>query len=150
MVVRRERTLPAAPAEVWRTVSDPARLPQWWPGVSRVEEATPAAWTTVLTSPKGKSVRADYTRVESEHGRRLVWRQEVEESPFERILAAATTEIAIEPAAAGRTEVTIALDQRPRGWARLAPMQLRAAGTRQVQGAVEGLEALYGGEDDES
>jgi len=144
VVVRREIALAAAAEEVWDVVSDPARLSDWWPGVTRVEDATATAWTTVLTSAKGKAVRADYTRVAAEEGRRLVWRQEVDESPFERILAAATTEIALEPADGG-TKVAIALDQRARGWARFAPLQFRAAGVRQVRGAANGLEALFEG-----
>jgi uncharacterized protein YndB with AHSA1/START domain len=143
VIVRRERTVPAAPADVWRVVSDPARLPQWWPGVSRVEEASPEAWTKVLTSPKGKTVRADYTRLEAEEARRLLWRHEVEESPFERILTQSTTEIVLEPED-GRTRVEIAVSQQPRGWARLSPFQLRAAATRQVEGALEGLERVLG------
>jgi uncharacterized protein YndB with AHSA1/START domain len=146
VVVRREVTLPAAPDEVWRVVSDPARLPAWWPGVARVEEVTGDAWTKVFTSPKGKSVRADYTLVEVEPEERVTWRQEVEESPFERILASARTEIALGSEGAG-TRVTIELEQRPRGWARFAPVQFRAAGVRQVQGALDGLEELFGSGD---
>ena len=138
MLVRRETLVPAPPEEVWRLVSDPNRLPQWWPGVARVEEASPEAWTKVLTSPKGKSVRADYTRVEARNRSRLVWRQEVAESPFERILDAAITSVELQPAEGG-TRVAIALDQRPRGWARFAPFQLRRAGKRQVEGALAGL-----------
>ena len=138
MIVRRESVVRAAPEAVWRLVSDPARLPQWWPGVTRVEEATAEAWTNVLTSPKGKVVRADYTRVEAEQPSRLVWRQEVEESPFERILASAVTTLELEPDEEG-TRVRIALDQRPRGWARFSPLQLRAAGARQLEGALEAL-----------
>ena len=141
MIVRRERTMQAAPADVWRVVSDPARLPQWWPGVSRVEEASPESWTKVLTSQTGKTVRADYTRLEAEEARRLLWRHEVEESPFERILARSTTEIVLEPED-GRTRVEIAVRQQPRGWARLSPFQLRAAATKQVEGALQGLERL--------
>jgi uncharacterized protein YndB with AHSA1/START domain len=143
VIVRRETVVPRAPAEVWRVVSDPARLSQWWPGVTRVEEATPEAWTTVLTSSKGKSVRMDYTRVAADEPSRLEWRQEVEQSPFERILAEATTSVELSEADGG-TLVVIALHQRPRGWARFAPVQFRAAGTRQVQGAVDGLERLLG------
>jgi uncharacterized protein YndB with AHSA1/START domain len=142
LIVRRETVVPATPEEVWGLVSDPARLPQWWPGVTRVEEATADAWTTVLSSPQGKSVRVDYSRVEDEPGHRLVWRQEVEESPFERILASATTEIGIAEDAGG-TRVTVSLDQRPRGWARFAPLQFRAAGRRQVDGAMDGLKAVF-------
>jgi uncharacterized protein YndB with AHSA1/START domain len=143
MIVRRELTLSAAPADVWRVVSDPARLPQWWPGVSRVEEASPEAWTKVLTSSQGKTVRADYTRLEADEARRLLWRHEVEGSPFERILARSTTEIVLEPEN-GRTRVAIAVSQQPRGWARLSPFQLRAAATRQVEGALDGLQQVLG------
>ena len=138
MIVRRETVVAAVPEDVWSLVSDPARLSEWWPGVSRVEEATALAWTAVFSSPKGKSVRADYTRVCAEEPGRLVWRQEVEESPFERILASATTSIELDGADGG-TQVAIALDQQPRGWARFAPLQFRAAGVRQVQGALDGL-----------
>lgn len=140
--MRRETVVPQAPEEIWRLISDPAQLPRWWPGVTRVEDATAQAWTTVLASPKGKSVRMDYSRVEATEPTRLVWRQEVEQSPFERILAEATTSVELSGADAG-TRVAIELDQKPRGWARLAPLQFRAAGKRQVDGAVEGLERLF-------
>jgi uncharacterized protein YndB with AHSA1/START domain len=138
VIVRRETVVPARPEEVWGLVSDPERLPQWWPGVTRVEEVTGEAWTTVLSSPRGKTVRADYTRVEAERPSLLVWRQEVDESPFERILADAVTTLVLSPSDEG-TRVAIALEQKPRGWARFAPIQFRAAGKRQVEGAIEGL-----------
>jgi uncharacterized protein YndB with AHSA1/START domain len=95
VILREEIVVQATPEEVWGLVSDPARLPQWWPGVTRVEEASADAWTTVLSSPKGKSVRIDYSRLEAEPERRVVWRQEVEESPFERILASATMSVRV-------------------------------------------------------
>jgi uncharacterized protein YndB with AHSA1/START domain len=144
MLLRREAALDAAPDDVWRVIGDPESLPRWWPGVTRVEEATPEAWTTVLSSPRGKTVRADYTRIEAVEGERVAWRQELEESPFERILASAVTSIALSEAGSGATRVEIALEQRPRGWARFAPLQFRAAGRRQVQGALDGLKALFG------
>jgi uncharacterized protein YndB with AHSA1/START domain len=141
VIVRRETVVPKGVEEVWELVSDPARLPDWWPGVTRVEDATAVAWTTVLTSPKGKAVRADYTRVAATEPERLVWRQELAATPFERILAESTTSVELAPAEGG-TRVQVELDQKPRGWARLAPMQFRAAGKRQVEGALEGLERL--------
>jgi uncharacterized protein YndB with AHSA1/START domain len=144
VIVRRETVVPAPVDEVWRVVSDPNQLPRWWPSVTRVEEATPQAWTNVLASPRGKTVRADYTRLESEEPRRLAWRQEVEESPFERVLAAAVTIIELAGADEGGTRVAIALAQKPRGWGRFAPLQFRAAGRRQVDGAVAGLRGLWG------
>jgi uncharacterized protein YndB with AHSA1/START domain len=145
VIVRRETVVPATVDEVWALVSDPARLPEWWPGVTRVEEASPERWTAVFASPKGKAVRADYTRLEAQDRDRLVWRQEVEDSPFERILAAAVTFIELSRAQDGGTRVVIALDQRPRGWARFAPVQFRAAGRRQVKGALAGLRGIWGG-----
>ena len=141
--MRRETVVPRAPDEVWQVVSDPDQLPRWWPGVTRVEDATAEAWTTVLTSPKGKSVRMDYSRVEATEPTRLVWRQEVAASPFERILEEATTSLELAQTESG-TRVAIELEQKPRGWARFAPLQFRAAGKRQVEGAVEGLERLFG------
>jgi len=144
MLVRRERVLSATPAEVWGVVSDPNRLAAWWPGVSRVEEATREAWTTVLVSPSGKSVRADYSLVEAEEPERLRWRHEVEESPFERLLSESTTEIALASEADGGTRVRLTLDQRPRGWARFSPFQLRAAARRQAESALDGLAELLG------
>jgi len=146
MVVRRERVVSAAPAEVWRVVSDPTRLAAWWPGVKRVEEATGEAWTTVLVSPKGKTVRADYTLVDAREPERVLWRHEVAESPFERLLSESTTEIELSAEAAGGTVVRLTLNQRPRGWARFSPLQLRAAATRLAEGALEGLAELLGDE----
>jgi uncharacterized protein YndB with AHSA1/START domain len=144
MVVRRERVVSAAPAEVWRVVSDPTRLAAWWPGVKRVEEATSEAWTTVLVSPKGKSVRADYTMVDAREPERVLWRHEIAESPFERLLSESTTEIALSDDAAGGTVVRLTLEQRPRGWARFSPFQLRAAASKQAEAALEGLAELLG------
>ena len=144
--VSRARSLPAAPDEVWRVVSDPARLPAWWPGVERVEEATPEAWTNVMRSPKGRTVRADFTCLASEPERRLVWRHEVEESPFERILAESLVELALTPEADASTRVQLTARERPRGLARFGYLQLRRASARRLDAALEGLERLVGGE----
>jgi uncharacterized protein YndB with AHSA1/START domain len=142
VIVRGETLVPERVDEVWRVVSDPARLPAWWPGVTRVEGVTEATWTTVLQSAKGKAVRADYTRVAATEPDRLEWRQEVAGTPFERILVDAVTSVELAPEEGG-TRVALALEQNPRGWARLAPFQFRAAGKRQVQGALAGLERLF-------
>ena len=137
--VTRRRSLGVPPEEVWGVVSDPDRLPEWWPGVTRVEDATPHGWTTVLTSPRGKAVRVDYTRVEFRPQRRLVWRQEIEESPFERILSESTAELELAPGAAGGTEVSLTMRHRPRGFARFGFIQLRAAASKQARDALDGL-----------
>jgi hypothetical protein len=87
-------------------------------------------------------VRADYTLVESQPLRRRVWRQEVAESPFERLLAESLRAVELEPEDDRSTSVDIAVRHRPRGWARLGFIQLRRAAVRQVEEALDGLEAL--------
>src|SRR4051794_28376052 len=62
--VTRSRTVAAPVEQVWALVSDPFHLPRWWPATARVEDVEDDAWTSVLKTPGGKSVRADFTRVE--------------------------------------------------------------------------------------
>ena len=62
--VTRSRTVAAPPDQVWELVSDPFNLPRWWPATARVEDVDDDAWTSVLRTPSGKTVRADFTRVE--------------------------------------------------------------------------------------
>jgi uncharacterized protein YndB with AHSA1/START domain len=143
--VTRSRSVAAPRDEVWRLVSEPERLPAWWPAVTRVEDATPHAWTTVMTSNRGRTVRADYTRAEFDPPRRLAWRQELEESPFERILRESVTTVELEPDGEGATDMQLTLSHRGRGWGRFGFVQLRRAGARQVEEALDNVEALFGG-----
>ena len=130
--------------EVWEVVSDPYHLPRWWPRVERVEEVTDDAWTKVMISSRGRAVRLDYTRLESEPPRRLVWRHEVDESPFERLLADSITEIELEPAGDRGTAVRMTMDQRLRGKARFGRMMVRRAARRQLDDALDGLRRAFG------
>jgi uncharacterized protein YndB with AHSA1/START domain len=141
--VTRKRTIAAAPEELWRIVSDPHSLPRWWPGVQRVEEASPEAWTKVLRGEKGSSVRADFTRVAVEKPRRLVWRQEVDETPFQRFLTRSETEISFEPADEG-TNVELRSVQRLRGLARFGGFLVRRATAERLDEALEGLARAAG------
>jgi len=142
--VRRKRTVAAAPDAVWDLVSDPHHLPRWWPQVQRVEEVTGDAWTKVLRTPRGKTVRADYTRVEWEPPTRIVWRQEVEESPFEGILDEAVTSIDMEPAGDAETRVELTAEQELRGTYRFGGFMLRRATKRQLDQALDGIEQAVG------
>lgn len=137
--VKRARSIASDRDTLWAIVSDPYHLPRWWPSVQRVEDASPEAWTKVLRSPKGRTVRADYTRVSAEPPARLVWRQEVEESPFERILREAVTEISLEPED-GTTRVELRSTQRLRGLARFGSFMVRRATVRLLDEALSGLE----------
>lgn len=128
----------ASPTEVWELVADPHHLPRWWPGVVRVEEASALAWTKVLTTDKGKTIRADFTREAAEEPRRLVWRQELLESPFERILREARVEVRLEPDDGG-TRVSLTAVRKLRGISRFGGFLVRRATRRQLDEALDGL-----------
>lgn len=139
--VARIRTVGAAPQRLWDVVADPERLPEWWPNVQRVEDASRGGWTTVLGTRKGRSVRLDYTLVAAEHPSSLLWRQEVEESPFERILRESVTELRLEPAPEG-TRVRLTTRLRLRGLSRFGGLQVSRATRRQLDEALDALKAV--------
>lgn len=137
--IRRHATLAAGSQDVWRVVRDPHHLPRWWPKVGRVEAVQDDRWTSVFVTEKGKSVRADYRLVASEAPHRRAWSQELADSPFERVLAEAITEVRLEPQESAQTDVTIELRQRLRGFARLGAFMVRRASGRVLDEALEGL-----------
>ena len=143
--VSRARTVPAGPQEVWELLADPYHLPRWWPRVERVEDATADAWTTVMRSSSGRAVRADYTRTDSSRPRRLAWRQELDETPFERVFAEASTEVTLEPEGVSATRVELRTVQRLRGRSRFGGFLARRAARRQLDAALDGLERVFAG-----
>ena len=141
---RRTRTLGAAPDEVWRMVGDPYHLPRWWPRVERVEAVAGERFTELLRASKsGRAVRADFRVVEKRKGQVLRFEQEVAGSPFERVLKAAETEIALEPAEGG-TSVAVTVRQKLRGMSRLGGFLVRRATGRVLDEALDGLEVALG------
>ena len=139
MIVTRSRTLAAAPEAVWRVLADPRSLARWWPRVERVKGITAEGWTTVLRSERGRAVRADWRLDGQEAGRRRAWAQEIEGTPFAKVLAERRVEATVEPAGDG-TRVTIELRQRGRGMARFGRFMLRRAARKELDGALAGLE----------
>jgi uncharacterized protein YndB with AHSA1/START domain len=139
----RTRTVSAAPEAIWDVVADPHHLPRWWPRVGRVEGVERNRFTKVFMTEKGRPVRADFVMEETEPPRAVRWRQEIEDSPFERVLDAAVTEVRLAPAD-GATAVTIELRQKLRGMARLAPFLVRRATRRLLDEALDGLERACG------
>src|SRR4051812_13398213 len=112
---RATRTLPAASAAVWKVAADPLTLPEWWPRVVRVEGVSARSFTEVLQTERGRQVRADFKVTEHEQGRRRVWSQELEGTPFERMFASVVTEGRLPPKSPPGTPGTIEIRQRPRG-----------------------------------
>jgi uncharacterized protein YndB with AHSA1/START domain len=137
-VVTRRQRIDAPRDRIWRVVSDPHSLPRWWPRLQRVEEASTDAWTKVLTSDRGKPIRADYTRTAADPPAMLEWQQELAETPFERILSESTMTITLDDAGEA-TDVVFTSRERLRGLARLGGLMVRRAARRRLDEALERL-----------
>jgi uncharacterized protein YndB with AHSA1/START domain len=138
VIVTRSRTLAATPDAAWRLVADPRSLARWWPRVERVKAVSRDGWTTVLRSSRGRPVRADWYLDGQDAGRRRAWAQELDGTPFAKVLSERRVEARLEPADGG-TRVTLELRQRGRGWARFGRFMLRRAAKRELDGALDGL-----------
>jgi uncharacterized protein YndB with AHSA1/START domain len=150
--VSRSRTIAAESGRVWDLVSDPHSLPRWWPRTQRVEDVRDpggrrAHWTTVLGTERGTGVRADFRCIGSTHGLRYAWEQEIEGTPFERILKASRLEIGLDRDG-DETRVTLTSDETLRGLSRLGSAMMRGAGRRRLDEALEGIERTLVGEPD--
>lgn len=140
---RRSRTIPVSADEVWSVIGDPYHLPRWWPRVDRIESSDHSGFTQVMTTERGRTVRADYRLTALEEEREIAWEQEVEGTPFERVLDRAATRITIEPQGDVETTVRIEIDQRMRGMSRLGGPMVRRASRELIDEALDGLVALY-------
>jgi carbon monoxide dehydrogenase subunit G len=138
VIVTRSRTLPATPDAVWKVIADPRTLARWWPRVERVKGITDEGWTAVLRSSRGRAVRADWRLDGHEPGARRAWAQEIEGTPFAKVLAERRVEARLEPTGDG-TRVTLELRQRGRGMARFGRFMLRGAARRELDQALDGL-----------
>lgn len=148
--VSRRRVIEAPVEDVWALIADPYHLPRWWPRVTRVEDVhggsgeRRARWTAVLETEGGRGVRADYRCLSAAQKERYLWEQELADTPFERILRGATTEIRMRPSGDG-TEVTLEVRQSLRGLSRLGSPMMRRATGRTLNEALDGIEqALVG------
>jgi uncharacterized protein YndB with AHSA1/START domain len=147
--VKRSRVIGVESERIWDLVSDPHSLPRWWPRAKRVEDVRGAGtgrahWTTVLEADRGTGVRADFHCTGSTEPRRYAWEQELDGTPFERVLRASTLQIDLNPAGA-QTEVTLVGEEKLRGLSRLGSTMLRGAASRRLDEALDGIErALVG------
>ena len=146
--VTRSRVIGAPVAKVWELVADPYNMPRWWPRCVRVEDvsgnlgAKRSRWTVVMQTEKGRNVRADYRCVSAAENERYAWEQEIEGTPFERILRSAAVQIDLEPAEGGDgTRVSVRAEQRLRGLSRLGSPMMRTGTGRNLDAAIDGIEA---------
>jgi uncharacterized protein YndB with AHSA1/START domain len=141
---RRSRTIAATPQQIWDVLEDPHHMPRWWPGVTRMESVEQNRWTQVFKTKRDKPVRMDFRLLTSEPPYQRAWEQEIEGSPFERVLSESVTEIVLEPDGLA-TRVTIAQRQKLRGYSKTGGFLLRRATRSKLDEALEGLERVCGG-----
>ncbi|MEA2292702.1 MAG: hypothetical protein QOE86_341 [Solirubrobacteraceae bacterium] len=141
MRTTRSRELAATRERIWEVVGDPYHEPRWWPRVQRVEGVTKQGWTSVMTSSRGNAVRADWTLEDSHTPERRRWAQELDGTPFERMLKRNAVELELERTG-DRTRVTLTVEQDLRGFARFAPWMVRGAMKRNLEAALDGLAAV--------
>jgi uncharacterized protein YndB with AHSA1/START domain len=151
----------AAPAEqLWRIVSDPYHLPRWWPRVERVEDVDGGAFTEVMKTRKGKTVRADFDVVRADEPEgTVVWEQRLDGTPFAGVLSFSQTELRVRDASGAggaASEVTIEMRQELAGdatprfavfrghplWPSMGQRMLRKAARKMINDALDGLEAI--------
>jgi len=101
-------------------------------------------WTTVLGTERGKGVRADFRCTSAATAERYVWEQEVEGTPFERILRYSRLEILLQVGAGAGTSVRLASSERLKGLSRLGSPMMRMATRKRLDEALDGIERAVG------
>ena len=139
----RSRRIAATPEAVWAVISDPHHLPRWWPGVARIEDVRGGHFTEVIPTRRGKPVRLDFHVVESDPPRRRVWTQELEGTPFERLLSSWSTTVTLEPDGDEACLVSLEEHQQLRGTLRAGLLLQRRPAARRLESALTALAALF-------
>jgi carbon monoxide dehydrogenase subunit G len=142
---RRSRRIATPLQELWEMVCDPHHLPRWWPRVERVEDVDDGAFTELMRTSKGKAVRADFRLVRAdEQTHTLTWQQQLEGSPFARVLSSSETEVSLQGDGEA-TNVTIELRQKLSGFfPRFGGFMVRRAAAATLDEALDGLERVSG------
>ena len=142
-IAQRSRTFKAEPAEIFDLIADPQHMPRWWPGVDRMEGVEGDRFTQVLTTKRGRPVRADFRIVQSDRPYALAWMQEVDGTPFQRVLTESIVAVSLSLGADGTT-VTIEQRQKLRGYSRTGGFLLRRATGSRLDEALDGIERILG------
>ena len=140
---KRRAVVAAAPPTVWQTVADPHQLPRWWPRVERVEGVDGRGFTEVLRSDKGAVVRADFRIAVKHKPTAIAWAQDLDGTPFAKLLRSSETRVTLTAAGPGATAVEVRLDQKLQGISRLGGFIVRRAARKQLDEALAALVDLY-------
>lgn len=139
------------PDRVYDLVSDPSRLPEWWPRVVRVEDVAggPGSertrWTSVLGADSGRMLRLDFRCTGATRPDRYEWEHELDGTPYERHLARQAFEVRITGKDEG-SEVTLTTVNNLRGAAKVAGFSMKKGQRELIEEALEGLERIFSGE----
>ena len=76
--------------------------------------------------------------------RRIAWRQELVESPFERVFSSVVTVIELDPDGDSATRVELTSRERLRGRYKLGSFLVRRAARRRLDDALTGLDESRG------
>jgi Polyketide cyclase / dehydrase and lipid transport len=146
----RSRLLIVHPLTLWEVIEDPFQMPRWWPGVTRIEGVDDDRFTQVHETKRRHTVRMDFRVLVSdapgsgeEPSGHRAWQQEVQGTPFERVLDQSITEVLIDPAQGGTSQVTIAQLQKLRGYSRTGTLMMRRATNKRLDQALDGLAQLF-------
>ncbi len=148
--VTRKTIVAATPDQVYDLISDPARLPEWWPRVVRVEDVAGRAgaertrWTCVLGAESGRMLRLDYRCTGATRPDRYEWEHELEGTPYEAHLARQSVEVRL-TASDGSTEVGLTTVNSLRGTAKIAGFSMKKGQRELLDAALESLAEAFEG-----
>lgn len=148
--VTRKITLAATPDEVYDVISDPSRLPEWWPRVLRVEDmagrpgAERTRWTCVLGADSGRMLRLDYRCSGATRPVRYEWEHELDGTPYERHLVRQAVEARIDAEGEG-SEVRLTTVNSLRGTAKIAGFSMKKNQKQLLDHALAGLDKIFNG-----
>ena len=113
--------------------------------MARMEGVEEDRFTQVFVTKKGRPVRLDFHLLDSQHRSAVATgagQQEIEGTPFERVLEESVIEIVLEPEAEPGREVTIAQHQKLVGYSRTGGLLLKRATRAKLDEALDGIERL--------
>ena len=131
-------------------ISDPSRLPEWWPRVVRVEDVAgqPGSertrWTCVLGADSGRMLRLDYRCTGATRPGRYEWEHELDGTPYEAHLAKQSVEARISEQGEG-TEIRLTTVNSLRGSARIAGFSMKKGQKQLLDAALAALDTAFDG-----
>lgn len=152
--VTRKRTVAADPESVYAVVSDPARLSEWWPRVTRTENidgkagAKRTRWTCVLEADSGRLLRLDYHCSGANRPERYEWEHELGGTPYQKHLSRQAVEARITGQAEG-SEVALTTINTLRGVAKVAGFSMKKGQQDLLDEALDSLAGVFAEPDPE-